>query len=143
MLRLLVGLIKGLVVGGGVGYGLLRLGWTNAVWIYIACALVGALVGVVCGRAPWKSDTIWTPVVKAVVGSLIGVGLCALGRKVLPETHLFALQGVAVSTQDGSFLATAIGVLYGMFVEVDDGGKAPDGDKAKLPPASPPKQLKK
>lgn len=125
MLRAIVGLIKGLVVGGGVGYGLFALGWSAvAVWVYLACALVGALVGVVCGRAPWKSDTIWTPVVKMIFGSLIGLGLCALSLHFLPSVHLFSIGPAEIRTDGGTFLAVVIGALYGTFVEIDDGGKS-------------------
>src|SRR5438270_13091640 len=85
MLRVIVGLIKGAVIGGGVGYLLLRYGWPSAVLAYLACAAVGAVVGVVAGRAPWRAETIWTPVIKMIVGSLVGVGLCALGLRLLPD----------------------------------------------------------
>src|SRR5579871_4408052 len=137
MLRAIVGLLKGLVVGGGVGYGLLRLGFDGAVWAYVACALVGALVGVVCGRAPWRSETIWTPVVKMIFGAVVGVGLCALGRHVLPDAALPKVQNVALTLHSGSVLAAAIGVLYGMFVEIDDGGKAEKAkEAAKEPPTA-------
>jgi len=141
MVRAIVGLIKGLVVGGGIGYGLMALGWTSAVWVYLACALVGALVGVICGRAPWKSETIWTPVVKAIVGSLIGLGLCALGRRFVPDMHLATVGALDLRTTGGTFLAGAIGVLYGMFVEIDDGGKQ-DKEAAK-DKAAPPAPAKK
>src|SRR5256885_13730013 len=108
MLRAIVGLVKGLVVGGGVGYGLLKLGWDESVWAYVACAVVGALVGVVCGRAPWKSETIWTPVVKMIVGAIIGTGLCALGRHFLPDAALPKVQDVALTLRSGSVLAAGI-----------------------------------
>jgi hypothetical protein len=141
MLRAIVGLIKGLVVGGGVGYGLiaLHLG-ESGVLAYLACGLVGALVGLVCGRAPWKSETIWTPVVKMIVGALIGTGLAALGRHFLPgSVALFTFPDkFALTPQSGPFLATVIGVLYGMFVEIDDGGGSKEPavkDKALPAPA--------
>jgi hypothetical protein len=123
VVRAIVGLVKGLLVGGGIGYGLVALGWTGAVWVYLACALVGALVGVVCGRAPWRSETIWTPVVKMIVGAIIGVGLCALGRRFVPDVHLATVQALDLRTTGGTFLAATIGVLYGVFVEIDDGGR--------------------
>ena len=117
MLRVVLGLIKGLVVGGGVGYALLALDLgESGPLAYLACGLVGALVGVICGRAPWRSETIWTPVVKAIVGSIIGVGLCAVGSHFLPEFAFPAIQGKKIGTHDASFLAVAIGVLYGIFV---------------------------
>lgn len=121
MLRALIGLIKGLIVGGGVGYGLLQLGASGAVAAYAGCALVGALVGIVCGRAPWKSETIWTPIVKMIVGGLIGVGLCALGRHVIPDARVAVIGGEELRSGGAPLLAAAVGVLYGVFVEVDDG----------------------
>lgn len=125
MFRLITGLVKGLVIGGGVGYGLVRIGAENVTWVYLACAAVGALVGIVCGQPPWKSETIWTPIVKMVIGGLIGGGLCALGRNVLPDASLVTLGAVEVGMHSGPFLATAVGALYGAFVEVDDGGAKP------------------
>jgi hypothetical protein len=125
-MRILVGLIKGALVGGGIGYGLLRLGLTSTIFVYLACALVGALVGVVAGRAPWKAETIWTPVLKMVVGAAIGAGLAALGLRVLPE-HVFSIAGVGeLALASAPVLALGVGVLYGMFVELDDGGDKPE-----------------
>lgn len=139
MFRAIFGLIKGLIVGGAVGFALLKLGATShlgSTLIYGACAVVGALVGLVCGRAPWKSNTAWTSVIKAIVGAGIGAGLGALGLKLVPDIHLFQLPGIAsldaqsIGTHTGAFLTVAVGVLYGMFVEVDDGGAAETERKA-------------
>jgi hypothetical protein len=139
MLRALIGLIKGLIVGGAVGYGLIELGAVAGIAAYAGCIVVGALVGVVCGRAPWRSETIWTPVVKAIVGGLIGLGLCALARHVpLPETRLFAFHGVDLRAGDAPVLAVVVGALYGMFVEIDDGGRS-DKEKAPAGPKSLPR----
>lgn len=135
MLRIIVGLIKGAIVGGGVGYGLLRLGLGSTLFVYLACALVGALVGVVAGRAPWKAETIWTPVLKMVVGAGIGAGLAALGLRVLPSNS-FTLTGVGeLSLASAPVLSLVVGVLYGMFVELDDGGDKGAPPPAKKPPA--------
>lgn len=124
-MRVIVGLIKGLIVGGAAGYGLLRLGWTSAALAYVACALVGAVVGVVAGRAPWKAETIWTPVLKLVVGALVGVGLAALGLHFGPGADVFVKPLHTghdfVPFRSGPILAPIIGVLYGIFVEWDDG----------------------
>jgi hypothetical protein len=137
MLRVLIGLIKGLVVGGGVGYGLLRLGVDGVLVTYAGCALVGALVGVVCGRAPWRSETIWTPVVKAIVGGLIGLGLAFVGTRFLPEQKL-AVQGLGtLDTHGAPLLAVAVGALYGIFVEVDDGGAGRTEKKSAARPLPP------
>ena len=122
MLRVILGLIKGAIVGGGVGFGLLKLGWTGGFFAYVACALVGAVVGVVAGRAPWKAETIWTPVVKMVFGAIVGAGLCAVGFHVLPDPSFKVAQVGELHLHSGVLLAPIIGILYGIFVEVDDGG---------------------
>jgi hypothetical protein len=141
-MRVIIGLIKGAVVGGLVGFGLLHMGWTGGVLAYLACAVVGALVGVVAGRAPWRAETIWTPVLKMIVGAGIGVGLCAVGFKLLPnpEFHVGSL-GV-MGLHSGPVLAPLIGILYGVFVEVDDGGgkKTPPAPPSEAAPRAPKKR---
>jgi hypothetical protein len=132
MLRLSIGLIKGAVFGGAIGFGLLKLGWTGAIMAYVACAAAGAIVGLVAGRAPWKAETIWTPVVKMVVGAVIGFGLCLLAFKLLPDPTFHVAQLGELHFRSGPILAPLIGILYGIFVEIDDGGKAKEeADKEK------------
>jgi len=134
-MRIIVGLVKGLIVGGAVGYGLLRLGWTSGALAYVACAIVGALVGVVAGRAPWKAETIWTPVLKMVVGAGIGVGLAALGMHFGPDSEVYVQPlrtGLEhVPFRSGPIMAPIIGIIYGVFVEWDDGGSKKDGAAGK------------
>ena len=127
--RIVLGLIKGIVLGGAVGYGLLRLGWNAPLWIYVACAIVGALAGVVCGQPPWRANTLWTPIVKMLVGAIIGVGLGMIGRWLLPHTPLLTFAGTALTWQSGPVLVAGVGILYGLFVEIDDGGP---GARSKL-----------
>ena len=139
MSRVILGFLKGLIVGGGIGFALLRLGWNNSLAAYAGCALVGALVGVVCGRPPWRTETIWTPVVKMIVGGLVGAGACWAGLK-LPGIKLAAFPGMDISLNSAGVLSTAIGVLYGIFVEVDDGAprtKNPTRSPSSFPPAGP------
>jgi hypothetical protein len=123
--RALLGVIKGLIVGGGIGYCLLKLGNPGGFMVYLACGIVGAVVGLLCGKAPWQAETIWTPVLKMVFGLCVGAGLYGLGHRFMPGLAL-TVQGVAdvVPLRSGAFLAVAIGGLYGLFVEVDDGGSA-------------------
>src|SRR3954468_8490086 len=118
MLRVLIGLIKGAVVGGALGYGAWYLGWSGGVVAYLACALAGAVVGVVAGRAPWRAETIWTPVIKMVGGAGMGLGLCALGYKVVPDATFHFLKGAGpqfseLHLHSGPVLAVLAGVLYG------------------------------
>lgn len=130
MVRVILGLVKGLAVGGGLGYLLLYLHIDGGGPLaYAACAVVGALVGVIAGRAPWRADTIWTPVVKALVGAAIGAGLCFAGRRFLPDLAPTIAGVGTIPLRGATFLSAAIGVLYGIFVEVDDGGGADDKDK--------------
>jgi hypothetical protein len=142
-MRVIIGLIKGLVIGGAAGYGLLRLGWTGAALTYVACAVVGAVVGVVAGRAPWKAETIWTPVLKMIVGALVGLGLAALGVRFGPDIQVFVKPlhtGLdMVPFRSGPILAPIIGVLYGIFVEWDDGASKKSAPRAADPPAKKPR----
>ncbi len=141
--RALLGLIKGLVVGSGVGYGLILFGHDQGVLSYLACGLVGLLVGLVCGRAPWRAETIWTPAIKMIFGFLVGLGLYALGHHFIPAgTAVPLAQDVArtfnlknLTLTSGAVLAPLIGMLYGLFVEVDDGGSVRD-EKKRLPAAA-------
>jgi hypothetical protein len=122
-MRVIVGLIKGAIVGGAVGYGALTLGWQAGLMAYLACALVGALVGLVAGQPPWRADTIWTPVIKMVVGAGIGAGLCAIAFHFLPNPSFRAAQFGELHLHSAPPLSVLVGVLYGIFVEVDDGGE--------------------
>lgn len=136
--RALLGLIKGLIIGGGIGFCLLKLGNPGGVLVYLCCGIVGAVVGLLCGRAPWHAETIWTPVLKMVFGLGVGAGLYALGHRFVPAGLAVSVQGLAdsVSLGSGAVLAPAIGGLYGLFVEVDDGGGT-----NKLPPRAAAKAL--
>ena len=139
--RALLGLIKGALIGGGIGYCLLKLGNPSGILVYLCCGIVGAVVGLLCGRAPWHAETIWTPILKVIFGFGIGAGLYALGHRFAPGMSL-TIQGFTepTSLRSGATLAPVIGMLYGLFVEVDDGagnaaaGKGrvkalPEGDK--------------
>jgi len=124
--RILLGLIKGGIIGGGLGFGFYSLG-LGGVLNWVLYALIGAAVGFIAGKPFWRHETIWTPVVKAVIGIAICIGLYAVVAKALgdPKLNAVGLEGTASSFP--YVLGAVIGVLYGVFVEVDDGGKA---DKA-------------
>jgi len=126
--RILLGLLKGGIIGGGLGFGFyyLKLG---GLLNWVLYGLIGALVGFIAGRPFWKHETIWTPVVKAIVGVAICIGLYALVAKALgdPRLNAVGLQGTASAFP--YVLGAVIGVVYGVFVEVDDGGKTAKQDK--------------
>ena len=130
--RALLGLIKGALIGGAIGYCLLKLGNPSGLLVYLCCGIVGAVVGILCGRAPWRAETIWTPVLKVLFGFGIGAGLYAIGHRFAPGMSL-TIQGFTepTSLRSGATLAPVIGILYGIFVEVDDGATA-DANKARI-----------
>jgi hypothetical protein len=130
MLRLVLGILKGAIVGAAVGYGAWKIGLGGAGSLgFIVYGLVGALVGVVCGKPIWRQETLFTPLLKSIFGFGIGVGLFFGARKVLGGMHLGIATGLGAPDSplvDLPFLlGPLIGLVYGAFVEVDDGsGKA-------------------
>jgi hypothetical protein len=129
VVKLLVGLLKGAVIGGAVGYGAFALGdatgFSNG---WLTYGVVGMLVGLLVGRPLWslikdKSATTWVGVLKAAFGFGIGCGLYAIISKAWGPTFMIAGE----PAQWPPFLGGAIGALYGGFVELDDAS----GDEAR------------
>ena len=140
MLRVLLGILKGTIVGGAIGYAASRVGLGHGASAYLIYAGTGFLVGLVCGKAIWRQETLWTPALKGLFGAGILSGLYWGATKLLggmlPPLALppsFAA-GNAPLVDLPQLLAPALAVVYGVFVEVDDGGdaKAPKS----LPPAT-------
>jgi hypothetical protein len=128
VVKLLVGLLKGAVIGGAVGYGAVALadatGFGNA---WLTYGLIGALVGLFVGRPIWallkdKNTTNIIAAIKAVFGFGIGCGLYALFAKVWnPSPDLLVVHDSIPSLLWWPpTLGAAIGGLYGAFVEFDD-----------------------
>lgn len=129
-MRLLFGLLKGIIIGGAVGFGALSLGWGS--WSHwITYGVIGALVGIIAGRPLWsvlkdKNSTIWTVIVKAAFGYGVGVLFYALLGKAWggPEPFAFELLSQDLEPRPlhdwQPILGAIIGGLYGAFVEVDD-----------------------
>jgi len=145
VIRLLVGLLKGAVIGGGVGYGAHALaqstGFSNA---WLTYGLIGALVGLFVGRPLWallrdKNTTNIVAIIKAVFGFGVGCGLYALFAKVwAPDPKAFMFGDYSIYWSP--ILGGAIGAVYGGFVELDD-SIGDDGSKAKKTESGPVKQL--
>jgi hypothetical protein len=123
-MRLVLGLIKGGIVGGALGYGAEQLGFGGGL-AWLVYGLVGFAVGLLVGRPFWshlvdKKSTVWTAVLKAIFGFGVGVGLWAIGAKALGDPEIaVAGQSHALTAWLPAFGA-AVGVLYGMWVELDD-----------------------
>lgn len=134
VLRLLLGLIKGLVIGGAIGYGAYYLDMAGP-FHWVTYGLVGGLVGLLVGRPIWshlldKSSTLWTALIKGIVGFGIGVGLYAVVAKVWGGFDLTIADETRILHDWQFVLGAAIGGLYGAFVEVDD-APPPKVDTAK------------
>lgn len=123
MLKLLVGILKGAVIGGALGYGAYQLaiatGFDNG---WITFGLIGAFVGLFVGKPIWslirdQGSTTWVAVLKSVFGFGIGCGLYAIVAKAI-GTPLFIADVDVLSWQPT--LGGAIGAVYGGFVELDD-----------------------
>jgi hypothetical protein len=126
VVKLLVGLLKGAVLGGAVGYGAFALwqatGFENA---WLTYGLIGALVGLFVGRPLWallrdKNQTNIIAVIKGVFGFGVGCGLYAVVAKVwAPDPNLLVVSEYPLLYWPPT-LGAAIGALYGGFVELDD-----------------------
>jgi len=120
VVKLLVGLLKGAVIGAAIGYGAHA---ANLDLVWLACGLTGAFVGLLVGRPIWslvkdKNATSWIGVIKAAFGFGVGVGLWAIVAKAWSPAPMM-VSGYNVFGWAPS-LAGAIGAVYGGFVEFDD-----------------------
>lgn len=141
-MRLILGLIKGTIVGGLVGLGAYVLGKSGA-WHWITYGLVGFMVGLLVGRPIWshlmdKSSTVVVSVLKGIVGYGFGVGLYAVIAKVWGGMDIDFAGNVRNLYDWQPVLGAAIGGLYGAWVEVDDAPAKPD---AKALASGKPKEL--
>ena len=136
MVRVFLGIIKGALIGAGVGYAAMKLGIGGGALGYLVYGAVGFLVGLVGGKAVWRQETLWTPALKGLFGAVVCAGLYWGATKLLGDARL------AFTAQLGApdrplidvplLIAPALAILYGVFVEVDDGER-----KAKTPPSPP------
>lgn len=146
MIKLVVGILKGAVIGGAVGYGAYAL--SNATGFgspWLTFGVIGALVGLIAGRPIWslmrdKNATTWVSILKAAVGFGVGCGLYAIIAKAWdPAAITVMIGGDSVNLFAWPVsLGGAIGAVYGGFVELDDA----IGDDKKPPPAKEPPAAK-
>jgi hypothetical protein len=152
--RLLIGIVKGLIVGALVGFGLAKLGFAApvAVIAYLAAALSGVLIGLIAGKPIWAKDAKIEAGMKAFAGALLGAGLMYAARRFLtmpvpiPLGELGAANlslGEAPGAQGsiGGLAITslaAITALLGGFYEADndpsEAEAAPPNRAKKAPP---------
>ena len=136
MFRLLIGLLKGAIIGGGIGYGAYAAGMTGG-FHWVTYGLIGAVIGLLVGRPIWshladKTSTVWTSIIKAVFGFGIGVGLYALVAKAWGGFDLTIAEETRNLYDWQYILGAAIGAVFGAWIELDD---AMPAEKAKAKPA--------
>jgi hypothetical protein len=139
--RVLLGLLKGGVVGAALGAGAFKLGIAGGFLGTVTYAVIGGLVGILCGKPPWRQDTVWTTALKGIFGAVVGGALYWGLGKILPGTHLALTAKLGAPDRPlidlPVLIGPLIGALWGAFVELDDGGSAAAADaKGKNKPAS-------
>jgi hypothetical protein len=142
--RLLIGLIKGLLIGGAIGAGLqYGLHWTlpsGGLLGYLLTMGAAGTTGVFAGRPPWR-DGAW---IEALLKGLVGVGVGALVYWLcsrfgaLPIPYPGLAEPVPWTALPAVFVPTISG-LYGSLVELDNTGddnKKGGGNTKKKPGAA-------
>ena len=116
--RLLIGIVKGLLVGGLVGFGLAKLGFAApmAVIAYFAAAVTGVLIGLVAGKPIWAKDAKIEAGMKAFVGALLGAGLMYAVRRWLTMPLPFVLGPLSGANLSLGEAATSTGTIGGMAI---------------------------
>lgn len=136
--RLLLGIVKGLVLGGLLGFGLLKLGQAVpiAVVAYVAAAVTGILIGLVAGKPIWAKDAKIEAGMKAGVGALLGVGLMFAARRwltmpvpgALLDITRAQIQGAAPAL--GMFSMTSLAAIAAVLGGFYDADNTPEPEKA-------------
>lgn len=147
--RLIVGILKGLVLGGLIGFGLLKIGFAvpPAILAYIAASVTGIVIGLVAGKPIWAKDAKIEAGMKAVVGALLGAGLMFAVRKWLTMPLMPALPDALGATQQiadaakksgdvvalGQFSMTSLAVIAAALGGFYDADNTPDAAGADQP----------
>lgn len=124
-IRMLLGLLKGAVIGGAVGIGFVfLLPQEPGLATWLSMLLAGTLVGIICGVPFWKKDQWITTIIKAIFG--LGVGALAnflLDKFVstMGQISYFVMPTGAAPLGDHWLGVAAFGALWGLLVDLDAG----------------------
>jgi hypothetical protein len=137
MTRLLLGLLKGVLLGGGLGAAFQHgLGWVAVPSLlgYLLAIGITGTTGIVAGKAPWRKDAWIEAAVKGLVGAALG-GLAYWGLSQL--TWPLPYPGLAESVPAAGLpvvFGVALAGLYGAIVELDGArGRGEAKAKAEAP----------
>ena len=146
LLRLLSGLLKGLVLGAVAGFALAKLGFAvpAALVAYGAAAILGVLVACIAGKPIWAKGARIEVGMKALVGALLAPALLYVARRWVSFELPFDLGGMvgleSVKAPIGTWAITSYAmvaaVLAGFFdVDNDPRSEPAVKDKAGKPGA--------
>jgi hypothetical protein len=133
--RILLGLLKGGIVGAAIAYLAGRIGLVTGTVALLMYGVIGAVAGLVCGKPLWRQETLFTPLLKAIFGFGVGIGATLIARKFLSGVTL-PIAAIPGATEHPFpdvplLLGPAIGILYGSLIELDDGTAALPPSKTK------------
>lgn len=140
--RLLVGLLKGLIIGGIVGYALAASGMATpaALIAYPLAAGLGMLVALIAGKPIWAKDARIEVGMKAAAGALLAPFFLFLARRFLQfdvpfdVSSLPGLSHVSGTPEVGELALTsfaAVAALLAGFFDADNAPQPPEeADKA-------------
>ncbi|HRC55096.1 MAG: hypothetical protein IPI49_32755 [Myxococcales bacterium] len=136
MFKLLIGILKGSILGGALGYGAYALGQPGAWFAWVTYGVIGALVGLVVGRPLWsliadKNATSFAAILKAIFGAAVAIGLYALARKFGSGVELTLLGETRALPAWQPIMGAAIGGLWGGIIELDDAFDDPPAKPAR------------
>jgi len=121
--RLLLGLIKGSLVGGLLAYALvagLSVQVLSGGFAYAAVVLVGVLSALVAGRPIWAAGARIEVLLKSIAAALLGSGLLFLLNRYLSVQVDWGALGSGALAQLPYVLLPTVGVLLSLFFEVDN-----------------------
>lgn len=125
--RLLLGMLKGLIIGGALGALLhFALGVTTVTGIgaYLLYAAVGAVAGVLSGKAPWKPGAWVEALLKGGFGLGLGAGLYALANWLFTSPVDIPQVGAGgLFASHPLLFAPALAAVYAGLVELDNTGE--------------------
>jgi hypothetical protein len=126
--RVILGLLKGGVVGALDGAGAYKIGIGGGFLATVTYAVVGGLAGILCGRPPWRQDTVWTTALKGIFGAVVGGALYWGAGKLFGGAHVALAAKLGVPDRPlvdlPVLMGPLIGAVWGGFVELDDGGSS-------------------
>lgn len=123
--RLLLGIFKGGAIGAAVGWAALKVGVAGGFGAAVTYALIGGLVGLVCGKPIWRQETIWTSILKGLFGVAAGLGLNYLSHKLLGGMQVSFAASLGAPADRALvdiplLLGPLVGAIPGIFFEIDD-----------------------